>query len=157
MRTGLENLQKSKGLFQFFCKTNMVKYVKGGRNMDKSLGKKSSVVFGILALILLAGVCGSLLLKTPEAAGGPLQTNAAAAVTFEPGNYTAQLNVDILAVPESGAATIGRLQKSAQFKVFEIRQQGDSWYGKIAETADNWALLKDEKINYAIMTPQEGA
>ena len=83
--------------------------------------------------------------------------HAAAAVTFEPGNYTAQLNVDILAVPESGAATIGRLQKSAQFKVFEIRQQGDSWYGKIAETADNWALLKDEKINYAIMTPQEGA
>lgn len=123
--------------------------------MEKSLGKKSSIIFGILALILLIGVSGSLLLKAPEAAGGPLQTNAAAAVNLEPGSYTAQLNVDILAGPDTGSAAIGRLQKSAIFTVYEVVQQGDCWYGKISQTADNWALLKDSKINYATMTPAD--
>ena len=123
--------------------------------MEKSFGRKSSIVFGILALILLIGVSGSLLLKAPEAAGGPLQTNAAAAVHFEPGEYTAQLNVDIMSAPDASAATIGRIQKGALFMVYEVKQQGEEYFGKISQSAENWALLMDSKIGYAIATPAE--
>lgn len=122
--------------------------------MERSLGKKSSIVFGILALLLLVGVAGSLLLRAPEAAGGPIQTNAAP-VSCVPGVYTAQISVDILNAPDSTGTMIGRIQKGTNFQVYEVQQQGNSYFGLIARNSDNWALLKDDKIVYAALMQEE--
>lgn len=109
--------------------------------------KRTKLLSGLLAVLLLVFAAGVLIFDMPEAAGVPIETNAAISANFEPGCYTARLDVNILNRPDAQAVAIGKVRQGQTVCVYEVRQEGDVWYGRISsEDADTWVVLQTDRI-----------
>ena len=116
--------------------------------MEKTLGRRSSIILAIVALVLLLTAGVAFLVKVPASIGGAIETNAAPAADFQPGPYSTRINVRILNDAADEATAIGALKADEAFTVYETRHTGSSWYGRIAQNSDNWVVLQDANMTY---------
>lgn len=118
--------------------------------MEKALSRRSSIFFAVAALILFIAAGMVFLVKVPASFGGAIETNAAARVNFEPGAYQAKLNMPILSAPDGSGVQLGTLSKGQPLTVYEVHSDEENTLGRIAPESDNWVVLQDSRIIYAV-------
>lgn len=118
--------------------------------MEKALNRRSSIFFAVAALVLVFAAGTAFLVKVPASFGGAIETSAAAKADFQPGAYEARLNMPILSTPDGSGVRLGTINKGEPLTIYEVQGGEDSTFGRIAPQSDNWVVLQDSRIIYAV-------